>query len=201
MPRNGSQAGYAILLAHLRVLEGPADVVLLDTVSTRMKLAVRSSMAAEMASASLATELAEFARCSLAEMVFGHFTLRSWQTWSRRWRMVLAIDARTGFDTLQGEGTASDKRVAIDIAAIREALLEAENNASVRWLPGPQHVADGLTKAAGNGILEQVACEGVWSLRECETARTERAGLRDQRRAAATRRASENAPSAGPPRP
>lgn len=97
--------------------------------------------------------------------------------------MVLAIDARTGFDALQGEGSGSDKRTALVVAAIREALLEPDSSASVRWLPGPQHTADGLTKFAGNGVLEQVACQGLWPLRDCAEVREERGRVRQQRRA------------------
>lgn len=37
--------------------------------------------------------------------------------------MVLAIDAKTGFDALQGEGSMFNKRIAIDVAAIQEAMV------------------------------------------------------------------------------
>lgn len=102
------------------------------------------------------------------------------------------------FDALQGEGSASDKGVAIDVAATRKALLEPENNASVRWLQGPQDLADGLTKSAGNGVPEQVACQGLCLLRECAEVRSERGRIREQRRAAAFRRAGAPERIAGP---
>ena len=72
--------------------------------------------------------------------------------------MVLAIDAKTGFDALQGEAPASDKRVAIDVAAMKEALEEGKG--VVRLILGPQQIADRTAKDVPNGVLEQVVAEG-----------------------------------------
>lgn len=97
-------------------------------VSTRARSATRYRMAAEMASAPIAVDLAEFERCSLAETFPGHFQVRPRRSWARFWAMVLAIEATTGYDALvQGEGSAVGKGVALHDAAIREALLEPEN--------------------------------------------------------------------------
>lgn len=160
-PRGGSQAGYAVVLAHPANLRGQAAVVLLDTISMRVKRAVRRSMAAEMASASLAVELAEFVPCSLAELFFGHFQLRAWRVWARRWATVLAIDGKNWFDALQGEGSASDERVAIEVAAIRKALLEREKRTLVRLLPGPHHLVRWQWRPRGSRVPRPVVAAGV----------------------------------------
>ena len=72
-----------------------------------------------------------------------------------------------------------DKRVAIDISSMR-ADLEDSSNSHLRWVPGPQMVADDLTKMSGNGVLLDVMIEGRWSL--CEEA-----AVREHRRAARER--------------
>ena len=68
MPRGGSQAGYATVVASPRILEGEAPANILDTVSSRIKTVVRSSLAAEVAAANLALDHGEFARCCLAKI-------------------------------------------------------------------------------------------------------------------------------------
>eukprot|EP00974_Lingulodinium_polyedra_P014833 1435448-Lingulodinium_polyedra.AAC.1 len=177
MPRNGSQAGYGVVLASPAIAGGPAPAVLAEAVSTRIKRTVRSSMAAEMGAASLALEHTEFARAAWAELLHPQFELRAWQYWAAKWRLYLVMDAKTGFDALEGDTTATDRRVALDIAAMKETLDEPAHEAGVRWVPGPQHFADGLTKLMHNGILDEVMAGQGWSLREDPGVRAKRAEL------------------------
>jgi hypothetical protein len=83
------------------------------------------------------------------------------------------MDARTVFDALETQNTVSDRRTAIDIAALREAVAQG-TGAFARWLPGPQQPADELTKFTSNGKLSELAAGGVWSLVESESVRAER---------------------------
>ena len=98
-----------------------------------------------------------------------------------------------GFDVLQEDTTASDRRVAIDLAALKEVLDDEACNARVRWLPGPQHIADSWRKAPGNGVLMEVMAGNGWSLKETAEVRAERERVRDQRRLAAKKRELEAA--------
>ena len=131
MPRGGSQAGFAVLVADPEIVQGPARCNLLETVSTRIKRTVRSCLAAEMGSASLALEHGEFARVAFAD----------WRKFSARWALHLVIDAKTGFGVLQNETIPDDRRLAIDVTSLRETFQEDTAHAMVRWIPGPQHVA------------------------------------------------------------
>ena len=84
------------------------------------------------------------------------------------------MDARTVFDALETQNTVSDRRTAIDIAALREAVAQG-TGAFARWLPGPQQPADELAKSTtSNGKLSELAAGGVWSLVESESVRAER---------------------------
>ena len=72
--------------------------------------------------------------------------------------------------------------MAIDVAALKETLSEPENPATARWLPGPQHVADALTKRFGNVIFKEILETNVWSLRGTPEVRAERDRLRALRK-------------------
>ena len=186
MPREGSQAGYATVVASPNILEGEAPANILDTVSCRIKRVVRSSLAAEVASANLALEHGEFARCCLAEIWDPCFRLQAWQVSAAKWRLILVLDAKTGYDVLQHDTVAQDRRVEIDVAALRETLRQDGYAAAARWLPGPQHLADGLTKKYGNGVLEAVMENCRWSLVETEDVRDAREKQRKTRKAIKT---------------
>ena len=58
----------------------------------------------------------------------------------------------------------SDRKIQIDAAVLREALVEEGAANYVRWMPGKQMISDGLTKWSDNGVLLQVLGEGRWSL-------------------------------------
>ena len=137
MPRGGSQAGYATVVASPRILEGEAPANILDTVSCRIKMLVRSSLAVEVAASNLALEHGEFARCGLAEIWDSGFRLQAWQVSAAKWRLVLVLDAKTGYDVLQHDTVAQDRRVAIDVATLRVTLRQDGYAAEARWLPGP----------------------------------------------------------------
>ena len=68
-------------------------------------------------------------------------------------------------------GHGEDRRLAIDIAAMKQALFEDGGNRLVRWVPGHDHVADDLTKLMGNGRLMAAVSENQWSLRDTPEAK------------------------------
>lgn len=93
-----------------------------------------------------------------------------------------------GFDALHGDTQMTDKRVAINVAALSESFEDPATNMGVRWLPGPQHIADALTKRNGNAVLRSVLTKGKWSQRETEDVRRERERVKQMRKVAADRR-------------
>jgi hypothetical protein len=125
-------------------------------------------MAAEVSAATTAFEHGDIVRVVLAAMLQPDFELRLWRNCVGAWRQFSVVDAKCAFDSVNSDLLPSDKRVAIDVAVLREALLEPESNSYMRWVPGPQMVSDGLTKLQGNGVLEAIMNEGTWSLVENE---------------------------------
>eukprot|EP00434_Breviolum_minutum_P017051 symbB.v1.2.015044.t1/scaffold1112.1/size147309/2 len=73
----------------------------------------------------------------------------------------------TGFDVLSNESQTSDPKIQIDLAVLKQALMEGETNAFARWVPGHHMIADGMTKWYGNGALQRALKEGI------ETAKAE----------------------------
>ena len=74
------------------------------------------------------------------------------------------IDAKTGYDVLNSEVTTSDRKIMIDAAVLREAMLEEGAQNFVRWMPGPSMISDALTKWNPNHVMEKVMEQGLWSL-------------------------------------
>ena len=70
-----------------------------------------------------------------------------------------------------GANHGEDKRLAIDIAAMKQALFEDGGSRMVRWVPGHEHVADDLTKLIGNGRLAEVLSQNLWSLKDNDQAK------------------------------
>ena len=149
-------------------------------------------MAVEVSAAALSFEHGDFVRAVMCEMTEPEFDIKSWRVHVSRWRQIGVIDAKTAFDSLQGDGVPADRRTAIDIASLRSDL-EDESNTGVRWVPGPQQIGDDLTKAVGNGLLTQVMTSCVWSLKEDPAVREKRKELRDR---AAERKAEKKAADA-----
>ena len=173
MPGGASQQGLMVGIAEPSMLHGIGRVNLLEWSSTKIKRVVRSSMAAEVSAATSAFEHGDFVRVALAEMLQPDFELRMWRKCAAMWRQFSVIDAKCAYDSVNSALLPSDKRVAIDVAVLREALLEPEANSFMKWVPGPQMVSDSLTKLHGNDVLDAIMRDGTWSLVENEERRKE----------------------------
>ena len=114
--------------------------------------------------AATAFEHGDFLRAVLAETVQKDFQLHKWKWWASHWKHYLVIDAKTGYDVLSSETLTADRKIMIDAAVLREAMMGEDAGNYVRWMPGHCMVSDGLTKWVGNGILEVVMQSGAWSL-------------------------------------
>ena len=169
-PKGGSQGGLLVALAHPCVLEEEGPIILLEGQSSRIQRVVRCSMAAELSQAATAYEHGDYIRALLAEILIPSFTARSWKTFASRWRHTLVLDAKVAYDAIQSETVPSDRKLVVDIAALREALEDPMGQGYIRWVPGREIPGDGLTKWNGNGALEKVISEGIWSLKDTEEA-------------------------------
>ena len=175
MPRGRSQGGMAIALADPRILHGEAKLAVVLHHSGLLKRVVKSSLAAEISQAGNALDEADFVRALLAEMTRSDFSLKAWVTFVSQWRLILVLDSRTGYDLLNGSSLGEDKRLAIDIAAMKQSLSEDGASRMVRWVPGEELIADDLAKLCGNGKLMQTLASAQWALKDTEIARRLRA--------------------------
>ena len=63
-----------------------------------------------------------------------------------------------------------DRKIAFDVAVLRQGLVDDSAGCQVRWVPGSTMPCDGLTKWHDNGVLVRVMSEGSWSLKDTEEA-------------------------------
>ena len=175
MPRGRSQGGFAIGFANPDILSGTAPFNVVHYHSGLLKRVVRSSLAAEISQAAHTLEEGDFVRALLAEMISENFELKMWVPHVAQWKLVLVLDSRTGYDLLNGTGLGEDKRLAIDIAAMRQALQEDGAARLVRWVPGEELIADDLTKLCGNQKLMATLAQARWALKDTDVAKRLRA--------------------------
>ena len=182
MPRGRSQGGAVCLIANPELLEGKAMAVPVTFQSALLKRVVRSSLAAEISQAAEALDQADFLRAVMAEALYVGFDIDQWLLHVAHWRLITVLDSRTGYDLLNGSGHGEDRRLAIDIAAMKQALFEDGGNRLVRWVPGNDHVADDLTKLIGNGRLMKAVSDNEWSLRDTAEAKALREDAAQRKR-------------------
>lgn len=121
------------------------------------------------------------------------FNGKRWGHYVRLWELLLALDAKTAFDTLQTESLPQDRRTALDLMAIKETLLDDSNRALCRWVPGPQQLADALTKEKGNKVLSDFLETNEWSLKEDVAWQDQRSRQRANQRVYKARAKAERA--------
>ena len=177
-----SQAGWMVLLMNPEVQKGVGSVFCVAYASHRIRRIVRSTLAAETMGLATAVESGDYVRACLMELTDGGFTLRSWYDDIKKWPQLWVVDARSTYDHLNKDcGIPTDKRLAIDVAALHETL--ARGGDRLVWVPGPVNPADGLTKAAGtNEALESLQSSGCWTLVETEESALKRAAEAERRR-------------------
>ena len=161
MPGGHSQGGNLVMLANPGVLQGRAPVCILEGNSTKIHRVVRCSMSAEISALATAYEHGDFVRAVLAELLDDRFQIQHWKGHAAQWRHVLATDAKTGYDAISSETLPSDRKIAVDVAVLRQAVLEEDVGCFVRWVPGSEMAGDGLTKWGHNKVLCRVISEGM----------------------------------------
>jgi hypothetical protein len=165
MPRHGSQAGFMILVAEAKCVKESAKAAVVSWASHRIKRVVKSTLAAEAAALSEAQDQLEYSRVLFMQML-GQVDGRNWQE-ALKMPGYLVMDAKSLYDSLMKPGSApKEKRVALDLAAIQEALARETDFA--RWTPTRHMLADVLTKAMVKvpPYLEYVLSRGRVSLVE-----------------------------------
>ncbi|CAE7238450.1 TY4B-J, partial [Symbiodinium sp. CCMP2456] len=133
MPGGHSQSGVLVLMASPKVLTGTAPVCALEGSSGKIQRIVRCSMSAEVSSLATCFEHGDFVRAVFCELVDHKFQLRRWKLSVSRWPHYLVTDAKTGYDALNNDTLPTDRKVAIDVAVLRQAIVEDDTRCFVRW--------------------------------------------------------------------
>ena len=135
--------------------------------SYRMPRVVASTLAGEAQALSTACGTAEWVSLMLAEAQHGSIDLRTHAQLSDRVPIIGITDCKSLFDAVMSVSSPSkvdDKRVAIDLAIIRQAVERTQM--SVRWCPTQLMLADSLTKDQADpaDLLRAALHVGVYQL-------------------------------------
>ena len=145
-----SQMGYMNILTSEKVAMQPVVANLLEFQSTTITRIVRSTMAAESASLSHATDRQLYLRLLVESLLFGEPDLR--RDWRETLRLpgIMVTDAKSLHDHLNKMGSIPTER--------REIV-------KIRWLPNRHMLADILTKATKpNEVFDRFWLDGMYSL-------------------------------------
>ncbi len=130
VPNLGSQAGRLTVLAEKKISSGRGSACVLSWGSHRLRRVVRSTLAAEAMGLAESQEYAEFARLALVEWLCHALNIAKRNRFANRWVMLWVVDACSTFDLLGKDcGVPADKRLAIDVAALRELKLQINHGA------------------------------------------------------------------------
>jgi hypothetical protein len=115
--------------------------------SYRLKRVVGSTFAGETQVLADGLGHTEWVGCHLAEAFFSDFSLQQRGEFLQRFQIQAIVDCKSIYDHLQqfaSPGSVSDKRVAIDLIIVKEALQCIKG--VIRWCPTWLQLADALTK-------------------------------------------------------
>ena len=144
-----SQLGFAIILADedMRNDENTFKIRgnLLHFSSTKSKRVTRSVLASEVYGMVAGVDMA-YALSSTLKMVTEHLSLPPIPT-------IVCTDSYSLYECLVKLGTTKEKRLMIDIMALRQSYERRELH-EVRWIHGDDNLADAFTKGSPNDALE-----------------------------------------------
>eukprot|EP00435_Cladocopium_sp_Y103_P016026 s641_g4.t1 len=159
-----SQLGHIHFLTTKGVENGPQPAAVIDFGTSRSGRVVRSSMAAESNSMSIATDRHLYNRLLVDMLQFG--VKKVTPEWRRELRIpgYVVTDAKSLFDHLGSTGQVpTERQTMLDLMVCREQI---EQGAYIlKWVPTHRQYADGLTKAMKNLLWEAFSKSKV----ECQT--------------------------------
>ncbi|KAE8822069.1 hypothetical protein HRS9139_10478 [Pyrenophora teres f. teres] len=145
-----SQIGYVIILGN-EVTSSDGSFKIRGNIvhwsSTKCKRVTRSVLASEIYAMAHGVDIA-LAIGTTIDMIMDRLSLP-------KVPIVACTDSRSLYDCLVKLGTTKEKRLMIDIMALREAY-ECSDLMDIRWIDGRDNPADAMTKAASNSALEHL---------------------------------------------
>ncbi|XP_044721979.1 polyprotein [Hirsutella rhossiliensis] len=144
-----SQLGFVIVLANEE--QSPADFTIRGNVlhwsSTKSKRVTRSVLASEIYGMVQGFDMAIVIATTLQAIVK--------QLDLPPTPLIVCTDSYSLYECLVKLGTTKEKRLMIDIMALRQSYEQREM-AEIRWINGDDNPADAMTKAAPNRALERL---------------------------------------------
>jgi len=159
-----SQLGFIMVLANERIVEQPAadgesfeltgNIVHFS--STKCRRVTRSVLASEVYGMVAGADVAHAIGTTLA-MITDRLKLPRIPT-------ILCTDSYSLYECLVKLGTTKEKRLMIDIMALRQSY-ERREIYEIRWIHGSDNPADGFTKSSPNNTLEELVSNGQLEIR------------------------------------
>jgi hypothetical protein len=154
-----SQLGYLVILANETM--GTSDTFqlvgnLIHYSSTKSKRITRSVLASEVYGMVAGVDMA-YAISTTLRQITNRLGIPPVQT-------VVCTDSYSLYECLVKLGTTKEKRLMIDIMALRQSYERRELH-EIRWIHGDDNPADALTKASPNKTLERFISSGTATIR------------------------------------
>jgi hypothetical protein len=145
-----SQLGFAIVLANETAVNDRSEFTingnLIHFSSTKSKRVTRSVLASEIYGMVAGVDMA-YALASTIQMITSRLNLPPIPT-------IVCTDSYSLYECLVKLGTTKEKRLMIDIMALRQSYERRELH-EIRWIHGDDNLADAFTKGTPNRSLEQ----------------------------------------------
>lgn len=167
---SGSQGGLIHGLVSPDAEKGKeVPISILSWSSFRIKRIRRSTLSAEGQAACLAVEHGDYLKVLLEEAFDSRFHLVNYQAKLQRRGGILVIDVKSLWDFLSKDTgrLPVDKRLGIVLRLLQSYI--AQSKCGVRWVSGPQQLADPLTKEGCDAsYLRWVMSHGIYRLMKDE---------------------------------
>ncbi|CAK9106516.1 Retrovirus-related Pol polyprotein from transposon RE1 (Retro element 1) (AtRE1) [Includes: Protease RE1 [Durusdinium trenchii] len=160
-----SQLGAIHFLSNEDVIHGPQPAAAIDYTTNKSSRVVRSSMAAESCSLSVAVDRHLYIRLIADMMLHGVFKVGSDRREKLRVGGGIVTDAKSLFDHLGATGQIPAERQTMLDLLVAKDLLEQQIY-RLFWVPTHRQHADGLTKAMRNALWEEYLRKKTISLKE-----------------------------------
>ena len=160
-----SQLGAIHFLSNEDVIHGPQPAAAIDYTTNKSSRVVRSSMATESCSLSVAVDRHLYIRLIADMMLHGVFKVGS--DWREKLRVGggIVTDAKSLFDHLGATGQIPAERQTMLELLVAKDLLEQQIY-RLFWVPTHRQHADGLTKGMRNVLWEEYLRKKTISLKE-----------------------------------
>ena len=163
-----SQGGYIMMFYDKRLETEPDQhmVSVTSWKSNRLKRKTVNTLSAECQSLVSGVGQIHWHRFLLLELLGANMNHQEWEKKLTSIPFVAVVDSRSLHDCLNKLvctfTQVEDKRTAIDVAILKDDLYKTGGH--LRWVAGPNMIADPLTKRMNSQFLRMVCNKGRWSL-------------------------------------